>query len=77
MESIFYRLIFFLLVCKVFGNIPGKSDRLKREASWLDISFLKSLRLLVGILFGLTVLWLFWEEMMLEISLQAVSEVLS
>ena len=53
----------------MFGNIPDESDRLKREAIWLDISLFKSLRILVGILFGSKDLWLLRKEMMLEISL--------
>ena len=53
----------------MFGNIPDESDRLKRE-----ICLLKSLRMLVGILFGPTDLRLFREEMMLETSLQSVGE---
>ena len=53
------------------GNIPDKSIRLKRESSWLDLF----LFILVEILFDPTVLWFFGEEMMLEISLQSVSEI--
>ena len=51
----------------MFGNIPDESDRLKRE-----IFLFKSLRMLVGILFGPTDLRLFRKEMMLETSLQSL-----
>ena len=36
----------------MFSNIPDKSNRLKREASWFGIFFLE------GILFGPTISWL-------------------
>ena len=47
----------------MFGNIPEK----KREASLLDVSLFKSLRMLVGMLFGCTALLILREEIMLEI----------
>ena len=59
----------------MFGSIPDESDRLKREATWLDTSLFKNLSVLVGILFRPTVLWLFREEIMLETSLQSVGEI--
>ena len=59
----------------MFGSIPDESDRLKREATWLDTSLFKNLNILVRILFRLTALWLFREEMMLETSLQSVGEI--
>ena len=61
----------------MLGNIRDESDKLKKEAIWLDISLLKSLRILLEILFGPTVFWLFREEMMLETSLQSVGEIKS
>ena len=57
--------------------MPDKRDRLKREASRLDMYLFKSLRILVGKLFGPTVLWLFREEIMLESPLETVGEVKS
>ena len=59
----------------MFGNIRDESDKLKREGIWLDMSLFKSLRILLGILFGPTVLWLFKEVMMLDTSLQSVGEI--
>lgn len=53
-----------LLVFKMPGNVPDESDRLKKEASWLDLSLFKNLRTLVGILFSSTSSWTAKEEMM-------------
>ena len=59
----------------IFDNIPDERDRFKRESSWLGISLIKRLGILVGILFGLNVLGLLKEEMVLETSLQPVGEI--
>ena len=59
----------------MFDNISDDSDRFKRESSWLGISLFKRLRILVKILFGLKLLGLFIEEMVLETSLQLVGEI--
>ena len=56
-------------------DIPYRKDRLMR-ASLFDIkSLLKHFRIMVGILFGYTALWIFREEKMLEISFQSVGEI--
>ena len=59
----------------IFDNISDERDRFKRENSWLGISLIKRLGILVGILFGLNVLGLLKEEMVLETSLQPVGEI--
>ena len=59
----------------MFDNISDESERFKRETSWLGISLFKRLRILVKILFGLKLLGLFIEEMVLETSLQLVGEI--
>ena len=59
----------------IFDNISDERDRFKRESSWLGISLIKRLGILVGILFGLKVLGLLKEEMVLETSLQPVGEI--
>ena len=59
----------------MFDNISDESDRFKRESSWLGISLFKRLGILVKILFGLKLLGLFIEEMVLETSLQLVGEI--
>lgn len=58
----------------MFGNILDEGEGLKRETNWLDKSLFKSLIILVGILFGPTVLQLFREDMILETSSQSVGE---
>ena len=50
-------------------------QRKKREASLLGISLFKSLRMLVGMLFGCTALLVLREGIMLEISLQSIGEI--
>ena len=67
-----------LLDFQIFRNIPDESCRLKRKTSWLvDVCFFKSLIILVGILFGPIVFWLFmvflWLKI-LEIPLHSVGE---
>ena len=59
----------------IFDNISDERDRFKRENSWLGISLIKRLGILVGILFSLKVLGLLKEEMVLETSLQPVGEI--
>lgn len=56
----------------MFWDISGESERLKREASWLDISLFKSLRILMVKLSCLSALSLFREEMMWKTSLVLV-----
>ena len=53
-----------LLVFKMPENVPDESDRLKKEASWLDVCLFKNLRILVGILFSSAASWTEKEEMM-------------
>ena len=50
--EIFLWIDVILLVFKMFRDIPDGNDRLKKEASWLDIFIFKDLITLLGILFG-------------------------
>ena len=61
-----------LLVFKIEGNIPEEKDWLKRIASWSDMSLFNSFRILIRILLGPSLFFLFKEEIMLEISVLSV-----
>ena len=50
------------------GNLPDEKERLKRSASGWDISFFRRTKMLLGILYGPTDLFLSRDDMMSAIS---------